>query len=142
MTLNLPAPPAFVARLGRRLPAPLLSAHTVLALELARRCRWLQPPAELNGRTFALQVSDLGLCARFSCRDGQFRPWWGDDADLQLQASLGDFLNLARGDTDADTLFFQRRLKIAGDTELGLLVKNWLDASDRPRWLHHLPTIA
>jgi len=40
-----------------------------------------------------------------------------------------------RGTADADTLFFQRRLKIAGDTELGLIVKNWLDAAARPAWL-------
>jgi len=24
---------------------------------------------------------------------------------------------------------------IAGSTELGLIVKNWLDAADRPAWL-------
>lgn len=142
MKLTLPAPPAFIARLGRQIPAPLLSLQTAIALDLARRCRWLQPPAELDGRTFALTVSDLGLRSSFTCRDQQFRPWWGESADLELQASLADFVSLARGDTDADTLFFQRRLKIAGDTELGLIVKNWLDASERPAWLQHLPTIA
>jgi predicted lipid carrier protein YhbT len=31
---------------------------------------------------------------------------------------------------DADTLFFDRRLSIEGDTELGLLLKNTLDALD------------
>jgi predicted lipid carrier protein YhbT len=31
---------------------------------------------------------------------------------------------------DPDTLFFQRRLTIEGDTELGLEVKNILDALD------------
>ena len=35
-------------------------------------------------------------------------------------------------------LFFQRRLRISGDTELGLIVKNWLDASPRPAWLDKL----
>ncbi|MGO2436765.1 MAG: ubiquinone anaerobic biosynthesis accessory factor UbiT, partial [Serratia proteamaculans] len=29
---------------------------------------------------------------------------------------------------DPDTLFFQRRLQIEGDTELGLYVKNLMDA--------------
>lgn len=43
-----------------------------------------------------------------------------------------------RADMDADTLFFQRRLRISGDTELGLIVKNWLDASPRPAWLDKL----
>jgi O2-independent ubiquinone biosynthesis accessory factor UbiT len=36
---------------------------------------------------------------------------------------------------DADTLFFRRRLKVEGDTELGIAVKYWLDASERPAWL-------
>jgi len=31
---------------------------------------------------------------------------------------------------DPDTLFFQRRLRIEGDTELGLYVKNLMDAID------------
>jgi predicted lipid carrier protein YhbT len=39
---------------------------------------------------------------------------------------------------DADTLFFRRRLKMEGDTELGVAVKYWLDASERPAWLNNL----
>lgn len=31
---------------------------------------------------------------------------------------------------DPDTLFFQRRLRIEGDTELGLYVKNLMDSID------------
>jgi O2-independent ubiquinone biosynthesis accessory factor UbiT len=34
---------------------------------------------------------------------------------------------------DPDTLFFQRRLVIEGDTELGLGVKNFLDGLDEER---------
>lgn len=33
-----------------------------------------------------------------------------------------------KGEIDPDTLFFQRRLVIEGDTELGLYVKNLMDA--------------
>jgi predicted lipid carrier protein YhbT len=33
---------------------------------------------------------------------------------------------------DPDTLFFSRRLLMEGDTELGLLVKNTLDAMELP----------
>ncbi|HLV27960.1 MAG TPA: SCP2 sterol-binding domain-containing protein, partial [Burkholderiaceae bacterium] len=36
---------------------------------------------------------------------------------------------IQRGE-DPDTLFFSRRLVMEGDTELGLLVKNTLDALD------------
>lgn len=128
--------PGVVARLGRRLPAPLVSLHFVAGLELARRLDWLSPPPELEGRSFAITVEDLGLCSRFTVRDGVFRPLWRRQAcELELGAGVAELLALMRGETDADTLFFQRRLRISGDTELGLIVKNWLDAAPRPAWL-------
>lgn len=37
---------------------------------------------------------------------------------------------LALREEDPDTLFFSRRLRMEGDTDLGLLVKNTLDAVD------------
>ena len=39
---------------------------------------------------------------------------------------------LARRQEDPDTLFFSRRLSMEGDTELGLLVKNTMDAIELP----------
>ena len=54
------------------------------------------------------------------------------DADLKISASAHDFMLLARRQEDPDTLFFSRRLSMEGDTELGLLVKNTLDAIELP----------
>jgi predicted lipid carrier protein YhbT len=48
--------------------------------------------------------------------------------DLTVLASAHDFYLLARRLEDPDTLFFNRRLCMEGDTELGLLIKNSLDA--------------
>jgi len=125
-----------LAKVGRRLPAPLVSMHFVAGLELARRLKWLSPPPELEGRSFAITIEDLGLRSSFGVRGGAFRPMWnGAPAQLELGATMADLLSLMRADTDADTLFFQRRLRISGDTELGLIVKNWLDAAPRPAWL-------
>ncbi len=131
--------PGALARLGRWLPAPLLSLHAVAGLELARRLKWLTPPPELDGRSFAITVQDLGLRSSFQVRDGAFRPCWDRaPCELELGARSADLLALMRAETDADTLFFQRRLRISGDTELGLIVKNWLDATPRPAWLQRL----
>ncbi|MCD0502041.1 ubiquinone anaerobic biosynthesis accessory factor UbiT [Bordetella petrii] len=124
-----------LSNLNRVLPAPLVSAHFALGLEVARYLKWLQPPAEIEGKRFAIKIEDLQLRSCFTCRQGRFRPLWASEADLELGAALGDFVALMRGATDADTLFFQRRLRISGDTELGLIVKNWLDATERPGWL-------
>jgi predicted lipid carrier protein YhbT len=131
-------PPALLRRIGRHLPAPLLSLHFIAGLEVARRLQWLQPPAELHGRRFAIEISDLGLRLNFSCQAHGFRPSADGPPELELTADLAEFIALLRGTVDADTLFFQRRLSIRGDTELGLIVKNWLDASERPAWLLRL----
>lgn len=48
--------------------------------------------------------------------------------DLMLAGNSYDFLLLASQKEDADTLFFERRLKMEGDTELSLEIKNFLDA--------------
>lgn len=131
--------PSALARIGRRLPTPLVSLHFVAGLELARRLKWLSPPEELEGRSFAITVEDLGLRNCFTFRQGAFRTVWdGAPAELELGAKFADLLALMRLETDADTLFFQRRLRISGDTELGLIVKNWLDAAPRPAWLQRL----
>ncbi|WYX31515.1 SCP2 sterol-binding domain-containing protein [Achromobacter denitrificans] len=131
--------PSALARIGRRLPPPLVSLHFVAGLELARRLKWLSPPEELEGRSFAITVEDLGLRNCFTLRQGAFRTVWdGAPAELELGAKFADLLALMRLETDADTLFFQRRLRISGDTELGLIVKNWLDAAPPPAWLQRL----
>ena len=47
--------------------------------------------------------------------------------DVSFSAGINDLILVAGRKEDADTLFFQRRLSIEGDTELGLEVKNLLD---------------
>lgn len=91
----------------------------------------------LQGKWLKIVISDLNL------------NWWlSFNQDKLVMASMNDLLasNItedvcfsATGDDliliagrkqDPDTLFFQRRLKIEGDTELGLEVKNLIDAID------------
>jgi predicted lipid carrier protein YhbT len=50
--------------------------------------------------------------------------------DVSFSANGDDLILIAGRKQDPDTLFFQRRLKIEGDTELGLEVKNLIDAID------------
>ena len=52
--------------------------------------------------------------------------------DLTISASAHDFVLLAQRKEDPDTLFFSRRLAMEGDTELGLMVKNTIDAIELP----------
>ncbi|MCW8834724.1 MAG: SCP2 sterol-binding domain-containing protein [Colwellia sp.] len=50
--------------------------------------------------------------------------------DVSFSATGDDLVLIAGRKQDPDTLFFQRRLKVEGDTELGLEVKNLIDAID------------
>jgi predicted lipid carrier protein YhbT len=60
---------------------------------------------------------------------------------LAFAAHLSAYLQLLARQEDPDTLFFNRELEITGDTELGLMVKNMLDAVEWPRLPHlSLPT--
>jgi predicted lipid carrier protein YhbT len=56
--------------------------------------------------------------------------------DVSFSATGDDLILIAGRKQDPDTLFFQRKLKIEGDTELGLEVKNLIDAID----IEQLPT--
>ena len=65
--------------------------------------------------------------------------------DVSFSANGDDLILIAGRKQDPDTLFFQRRLKIEGDTELGLEVKNLIDAIDieqLPSSIHDLVDFA
>jgi len=49
------------------------------------------------------------------------------DPELRLQSTIYSLMQLATGTEDSDTLFFRRDLKMTGDTELGLFIKNFLE---------------
>lgn len=130
--------PAFIARIGGRLPqwphACVLTAilNGALRTKLLSRDD-LQP---LAGKTFLIDVLDTGGKAAFTYRDECFCPLFSlpEMPDLAFRADLSAFLQLAVRQEDPDTLFFNRQLSIEGDTELGLIVKNMLDALEWPKF--------
>lgn len=114
------------------LPAYPGSVLFVLGLNLAL-ARHLQPDILLllENRTLRIQVRDAGVAFDFIWRNRAFIAARHEgEVDLAICASLHDFFLLAMRKEDPDTLFFSRRLVLEGDTELGLLVKNTLDAID------------
>ena len=87
--------------------------------------------AFLEGRKVRIRVTDLCLDwlirmepGRFSLVDRRLKE------DVTISGMSPDFILLATRVTDPDTLFFQRRICIEGDTELGLGVKNTMDSMD------------
>ncbi|MCF8177559.1 MAG: SCP2 sterol-binding domain-containing protein [Sulfuritalea sp.] len=149
--LNLPTIPAFklpplIARMGARLPQWPHSVNLVLALNAAKRLGVLPEESlhELEGRHFRVTVLDTGMVVDFAYRAGAFRPIFRPPGtpDLHFTARLSAFLQMVSRQEDPDTLFFNRTLSIEGDTELGLRVKNMLDALEWPRlaWQGLRPT--
>jgi O2-independent ubiquinone biosynthesis accessory factor UbiT len=90
----------------------------------------------LDNKTLHIQVSDIPVCICLSLST-QKLVLGGQAPDVLLQGSVHDFLLLASREQDADTLFFQRRLKISGETDLGLEIKNFLDALDIESMSYH-----
>lgn len=82
----------------------------------------------LEGRWLSIHVRDIGLLWYTSVVDGRLVVSQQADADVSFSADASDLLMIAARKQDPDTLFFQRRLAIEGDTELGLYVKNLMDA--------------
>ena len=94
----------------------------------------------LDGQSVSVEVADLGLRFAMSLEQQKLaaRPWKSKD-DLNLRGDLYDFLLLASRREDSDTLFFQRRLKMSGSTDLGLEVKNLLDGLEMESVRFHQP---
>jgi len=128
--------PAFVSAVGTRLPQWPHAIVLATGLNAIVKLKLLPEDslALLEGRTFLVDVLDTGGRASFTFRSGLFRPLFTppQTPDLAFGANLSAFLQLALRQEDPDTLFFNRELSIEGDTELGLIVKNMLDAVEWP----------
>ena len=110
-----------------------IALATVLNVFLRRRL-----PREvferLAGREVSIEVREPAFRASFVVRGRHFAPVRpGTSPCLRFRAAALDFVRLAAREEDADTMFFNRRLVVEGDTEIAVLVKNALDCIEAPR---------
>ncbi|WP_413112958.1 ubiquinone anaerobic biosynthesis accessory factor UbiT [Thaumasiovibrio sp. DFM-14] len=85
----------------------------------------------LRHRWLRISVTDLALEAFISFDDDSLVVAQAcERVDASFSADANDLILIAARREDPDTLFFQRRLNIEGDTELGLEVKNLMDGID------------
>ena len=111
--------------------APFALKRQVLEQVLSWQFRQALADGELDlleGRWLSIHVRDIGLLWYTSVVDGRLVVSPAAEADVSFSADASDLLMIAARKQDPDTLFFQRRLVIEGDTELGLYVKNLMDA--------------
>jgi O2-independent ubiquinone biosynthesis accessory factor UbiT len=132
----LPVPPFVAAALRsvrgvvRRLPTEPPSFVLARLLD-----RWLLPRLDdtqrglLGGRCIEVELVEPGLRVRLRLGpDGFTVARAHEAAALVVRAQTLALWRLVRGEDDADRLFFDRALVMEGDTELGLVLKNTLDA--------------
>ncbi len=130
--------PRQLAAVARRLPEWPAAQAFVTALNVAERVGRL--PGDwtfLDGRVVRIEVEDLSFGVSFTRGGNRFRTVSGEPS-VRFCARAADYLKIALREEDPDTLFFQRRFKIEGDTELGLELKNHLDALPLPEFLARL----
>ena len=125
--LRLVPPPRRIAPLLRVLPPSMQKR----LLERAMAKVLAAPMADgtldfMAGRRLGIEVSDLGLRWVVELQ-GQQLVVVDAPAEATVRGTATDLLLLAGRLEDADTLFFQRRLVLTGDVELGLTARNLLD---------------
>ena len=109
-----------------------LALATTLNVFLRRKL----PPElfeRLAGREVSFDVKEPPLRVSFRVQGNHFVPIRPTASPyLRFRASARDFAAIAAREADPDTLFFNRRLVVEGDTEVALLVKNTLDSLEVP----------
>ena len=95
----------------------------------------------LADRCVGIEISNLNYRATISLKNNRLTLLsigFEQQTDVCIRGNLSAFIQLANRHCDPDSLFFQRRLCIQGDTDLGLEIKNCLDAVDLdelPLWM-------
>jgi predicted lipid carrier protein YhbT len=112
----------------RRLPPPPVPAVACAINHVLRGQPARSRLEELEGKVVAIVIEDAGLTVPLGFRNGRVEPAPGRAPNVTLRGKLAAFRVLALRREDPDALFFDRRLAIEGETETGLLVKNFLDA--------------
>jgi predicted lipid carrier protein YhbT/chorismate mutase len=145
---RLPEEPAMATldALLARLPPPHRLAHclprqppaiSLRLFEAAMRAALAAPLAAgdfdfLAGRSIGIEASDIGWRWSISNHEGRLVVV-DTPPEAAVCGDLVDLMLLAARVEDADALFFRRRLRLTGDTELGLLARNTLDRLDFER---------
>ena len=79
----------------------------------------------IEGKALKILIDDVAMSFSLTLDQSKFVVA-EQEPDCVFSGCLADFILLSARREDPDTLFFQRRLMIEWDTEIGLAVKNFL----------------
>ncbi len=122
---HLPEPPFILQKkIGEKVLQQLMAEQIEMGDFDFLQDKWLQ-----------ISVLDMGLTFYLSFNvDKLIMANTITQPDVSFSGDSKEFILLASRSEDPDTLFFQRRLVIEGDTELGLYIKNSIDGIDFDNW--------
>ncbi|MCU7836438.1 MAG: SCP2 sterol-binding domain-containing protein [gamma proteobacterium symbiont of Taylorina sp.] len=122
---HLPKPPFILQKkLGEKILGKLMAEQIEMGDFDCLADKWVN-----------IVVNDMGLSFFLTFRDEQLQlSNQITQADVIFSGNSKEFILLASRSEDPDTLFFQRRLLIEGDTELALAIKNSIDGIDFDNW--------
>lgn len=124
----LPSPSPLLSAIDRSIPVPV--KQVIAEAPLNRIFSEAIADGEFDdfeGRRIRLEVNGGQPGITFGFWAGRLRILEGP-GEATIRGSLSAFKILSERRQDPDQLFFQRRLVIEGDTELGLALKNLLDS--------------
>lgn len=129
---TLPRANRILALPGKVIPGPVHSSSLALILNrVLAEALHNQELQFLEHRILQIYVADLSLDYRLTLQGNQLaRADSQSDPDVRFAGEAREFMLLGLNKEDPDTLFFQRRLLLEGDTELGLEIKNFLYTLD------------
>ena len=110
--------------------------HTQLLSQLGRHFMNGQEITErldiMQGKRVKITITDTGNSWMFVFRNKSIvkDSKSNAEADVHIQGDLNTFLLVATRQEDPDSLFFSRDLKLEGNTEDGLYIKNLMNAMD------------
>ncbi|AMO57273.1 ubiquinone anaerobic biosynthesis accessory factor UbiT [Endozoicomonas montiporae] len=133
--MPLPTPPLpsikTMATPLRLMPDELMTAPLEKAVNLVFRQSIEEGEFDfMENRWVKIHVTDAELDFHIGFDGKQLKAAKHRPCDVAFCGNSSAFKTLALRREDPDTLFFQRRLMIEGDTELGLGLKNLLDSID------------
>jgi len=137
----LTTPVTILAKPLRLIPNALHSEIVARACNHFMRGQGLEDRLkDLEGKSLCIHVTDIPLTLSFTINNSQLFRSRSGHWDARISGEFVDFWLLATRAEDPDTLFFNRRLNIEGNTEVGLTVKNLLDALDFD-WQAHITDV-
>ncbi len=135
MIPRLPRPPS-LAELD-----PLAQVFVRLFNHWARGQSIADVLTTLEGKRVCIRVTDTPVQLHLRVTKGALAvAATPEEPHVTLRGRLADFARLATRAEDPDTLFFQRRLSLEGETETGLAIKNALDALEWD-WRRHFASL-